>query len=83
MNILGIPQDRISSRLNLPQKTISDHLAGMPMLANPLNSDLKKGFTVNLVAEKHGWPESLVLPVKLDGKTDAAKYKELQWGEGK
>lgn len=80
MNRLGIPQDRISSRLNVPQKTISDHSAKMPMLANPLNSDLKKGFTVSQVAEKHGWPESLVWALKLKGKSDSAKYRELQWG---
>ncbi|MBN1906108.1 MAG: HTH domain-containing protein, partial [Deltaproteobacteria bacterium] len=36
MNRLGVPQDRISSRLNVPQKTISDHSAKMPALANPL-----------------------------------------------
>jgi DNA modification methylase len=80
MNSLGIPQDRISSRLNVPQKTISDHSAKMPMLANPLNNDLKKGFTVSQVAEKHGWPESLVWALKLKGKSDSAKYRELQWG---
>jgi hypothetical protein len=80
MNKLGMPQERISGRLNLPQKTISDHLARMLMLANPLNTDLKKGFTVAQVAEKHGWPESLVWSLKLDGKSDAAKYRELQWG---
>ena len=50
------------------------------MLANPLNSDLKKGFTVSQVAEKHDWPESLVWALKLEGKSDSAKYRELQWG---
>ena len=50
------------------------------MLANPLNSDLKKGFTVSQVAEKHGWPESLVWALKLKGKSGSAKYRELQWG---
>lgn len=52
MRCLGIPQDRIAKRLDLPQKTISNHLAKMPVLANPLNSDLEKGFTVAQVAEK-------------------------------
>ena len=52
----------------------------MPKLAFLLNSELKKGFSVNQVAEKHGWPESLVWSVKLKGKSDIPKYKELQWG---
>ena len=54
MNRLGIPQDRISKRFNMPQRTISDHLAEMAELPNPLNTDLSKGFTVAQVAEKHG-----------------------------
>ncbi|MBN1907579.1 MAG: hypothetical protein JW927_21035 [Deltaproteobacteria bacterium] len=44
-----------------------------------LNTDLKKGFTVSQVTEKHGWPESLVWAVKLDGKDDLGKCHELQW----
>jgi hypothetical protein len=80
MNSLGIPQGRISSRLEIARETVRDHLAEMPKLAFPPNSDLKKGFTVTQVAEKHGWPESLVWAVKIDGKDDAAKYRELQWG---
>ncbi|MBW2545612.1 MAG: ParB N-terminal domain-containing protein, partial [Deltaproteobacteria bacterium] len=40
MDCLGIPQDRIAKRLGLPQKTISNHLAKMPVLANQLNADL-------------------------------------------
>ena len=80
MNRLGIPQDRIAMQLSLPQKTISDHLAKMATSPNPLNSDLKKGFTVPQVAEKHGWPEPLVWALKLERKNDIAKCKELQWG---
>ncbi len=80
MNCLGIPQDRMACRLAIARETVRDHLADMPKLAFPPNSDLKKGFTVAQVAEKHGWPESLVWAVKLDGKSDPAKYKELQWG---
>ena len=32
------------------------------------------------MAEKHGWPESLVLSIKLAEKDDLAKYQEIQWG---
>ena len=52
----------------------------MPELAKSPNSDLKKGFTVAQVAEKHGWTESLVWALKLDGKEDLPKCRELQWG---
>jgi hypothetical protein len=55
-------------------------LAKKEIFPNEPNTDLKKGFTVAQVAEKHGWPESLVWALKLDGKNDAAKYQELQWG---
>ena len=80
MHRLGIPQDRIASRLDIARETVRDHLAEMPNLAFPPNSDLKKGFTVSQTAEKHGWPESLVWALKLEGKNDAAKYQELKWG---
>jgi len=51
---IGITQDSIAKRLGLPQKTISNHLAKMSVLAIILNTDLEKGFTVAQVAEKHG-----------------------------
>ena len=60
MNRLGIPQDRLAKRLNVPQQTISRHLPKMPGLAKWVNSDLSKGFSVSQVAEKHGWTEPLV-----------------------
>jgi len=39
--------------LLLPQQTISNHLEKMPGLANLLNTDLSRGFTVAQVAECH------------------------------
>ena len=80
MNLLGIPQERIAESLKEKRERIRDHLANLAMLPNPPNSDLGKGFTVPQTAEKHGWPEPLVWALKLAGKNDAAKYKELQWG---
>lgn len=52
----------------------------MPKLAFPLNSDLKRGFTVTQTAEKHDWPESMVWELKLEGKNDLDKCNELQLG---
>ena len=80
LNLLGIPQDRIAKRLGINRRTLSDHLAKMPELANPPNSDLSKGFTVPQVAQKHGWPESMVWAQALKGKDDQTRFKELNWG---
>ena len=80
MNSLGIPQERIARRLGLDQKSIHNHLGELPKLAFLLNGELKKGFSVNQVAERHGWPESLVWAIKMQGKNDIPKYRELQWG---
>ena len=80
MDRLGISQERIAKRLGFPQKTISNHLAKMPALANVLNTDLARGFTVAQVAEKHGWAEPMVWSLALDGKEDLKRFKELGWG---
>ena len=79
-------QDRIAKRLGMPQRTLSDHSAKMPELANPLNSDLRvtfrlsKGFTVPQVAQKHDWPEPMVWSQALKGKDDQTRFKKLNWG---
>ena len=52
----------------------------MAVLPKWLNTDLRKGFTVPQVAEKHGWPEPLVWSLALEGKDDLQKFKELNWG---
>jgi len=80
LNLLGIPQDRIAKRLGIPQRTLSDHLAEMPALAFPLNSDLSKGFTIPKIAQKHGWPEPMVWSQALNKKDDQTRFKELNWG---
>jgi DNA-binding CsgD family transcriptional regulator len=80
MGILGIPQERIAGRLGFDQKTIHSHLGEKAELPFLLNSDLKKGFTVPQVAEKHGWPEPLVWSLALEGKEDLERFRELKWG---
>ena len=37
MKKIGIPQERISKRLNIAQQTISDHLPDLAILPNPVN----------------------------------------------
>ena len=80
MNSLGIPQDRIAKRSRVNQASIHNHLLKMPALANLINSDLKKGFTVFQVAEKHGWTEPMVWSLAIEGKEDLRRFKELGWG---
>jgi len=38
------PEDRIAKRLGQARAMISEHLAKMATLPNPLNTDLSKGF---------------------------------------
>ncbi|MEE8541824.1 MAG: HTH domain-containing protein [Desulfobacterales bacterium] len=80
MNRNDIPQDRIAKRLGIQQRTVSEHLAKMPTLANPLNTDQKRGFTVAQMAEKHGWPEPLVWSIALEGKSYIDRFRALNWG---
>ena len=54
LHSLGIPQERITQSLGLSQQLISKHLQKMPILANFVNTDLKRGFTVPQVAENMG-----------------------------
>ncbi len=79
MNMLGIPQDRIAKRLSLPPRTLSDYSAKMATLPNPPNSDLSRGYTVPQVAKKHGWTESMVWSLALEGKDDLERFRELGW----
>lgn len=79
MHRLGIPQERIGERLTLDQSAIARHLCDLPNLANSINADLARGFTVPQVAEKYDWPEPLVWSVKLEDKTDAERFNELKW----
>jgi len=36
-----------------------NHLLKMPVLANLINADLSRGFTVAQVAKKHNWSEPM------------------------
>ena len=80
MHRLGIPQDRIAKKLGIVRTSIQYHLSKMPAWANPVNTDLSKGFTVAQVAEKHGWTEPMVWSLALEGKEDLERFKELGWG---
>ncbi|MBU4414337.1 MAG: ParB N-terminal domain-containing protein, partial [Proteobacteria bacterium] len=85
MHRLGIPQERIAARLGIVQASIHNRLSEMPGLANLINADLSKGFTVPQVAEKHacpvgpedrtgGWAEPLVWSIALEEKDDLDRF---------
>jgi hypothetical protein len=80
MNSLGIPQDRIAKRLGLIRTSLHYHLSKMAKLPNSTNTDLSQGFTVSQVAEKHGWTESMVWSLALEGRADIERFKKLGWG---
>lgn len=80
MNRLGIPQDRIANRLGAKQVLIHNHLLKMPVLANSINTDLSRGFTVSQAAEKHNWTEPVVWSLALEDKEDLVRFKEIGWG---
>ncbi len=80
MNRLGIPQDRIAKKMGVNQASIHNHLLKMPVLANLINADLERGFTIAQVAEKHGWTDPMVWSLALEDKDDRDRFKELGWG---
>jgi hypothetical protein len=66
--------------LKLNKKIIHSHLGKMPVVANTLNDDLSRGFTVAQVSEKHGWTDPKVWILALEGKKDHDRFKALGWG---
>ncbi|MEA3415386.1 MAG: hypothetical protein U9R02_04390 [Thermodesulfobacteriota bacterium] len=59
---------------------LSNHLQKISELANLINADLSRGFTVAQVAEKHKWTEPMAWSVALEGKSDLDRFKALGWG---
>jgi len=49
-------------------------LLEMPVLANLINADLSRGFTVAQLAEKHGWTEPMVWSLALEDKNDLERF---------
>jgi hypothetical protein len=49
----------------------------MPVLANLINTDLSRGFTVAQVAEKHGWTDPMVWSLALEDKNDRESISGL------
>jgi len=79
MGLLGIPQERIAQRVGVTQRIVESHLHKTSELKSGVNSQLERGFSVNTIAEKLGWPEPLVWAVALEGKDDKTRLDKLQW----
>jgi hypothetical protein len=47
----------------------------LPQIAKGVNTDLSKDFSVPQVAQKHGWPESLVWSQALVNTNDFDRFK--------
>jgi hypothetical protein len=54
------------------------YLPKMLQVAKWVNIDLLKSFTAPKVAQKHGWPESLVWSRALVNADDFSRFKALQ-----
>jgi hypothetical protein len=51
----------------------------MPVLANPPNADLSRGFPVAQVSEKYGWTNPMVWSLALEDKDNSDRFKGLGW----
>jgi hypothetical protein len=76
MKRLGIPEKRISKRLNIDRKTISD----FPDMIQSIKHDLKKGVSISEISSKMKFPEPLIWGIALEKMTDQERFKALNWG---
>ena len=76
MTRLGIPVDRITRRLNIDRKILSD----FSDIIKPIKDDLKKGLPVPDLAKKFSFPELLIWSIALEKITDQERFKILNWG---
>jgi len=79
MNRLGIPVDRIATRLKVNRKTVLNY-AHNPRLFKSIRELLEKGVSVPEVSEHNGCPEPLVWSIALEGKSDQDRFESLNWG---
>lgn len=70
MNRFYVPQELITGRLGVDQKTIHNLLGKKVELPILLKANLSKGFTVSQVSVKHGLPEPIVWSVALEEKNN-------------
>ena len=79
MNRLGIPVDRIASRLKVNRKTVLNHVHNSRLFQS-IRKLLEKRVSVPEVSEQNGCPEPLVWSIALEGKSDQNRFESLNWG---
>ena len=75
---LGWPQEKISETVGLSQNRVSEIIGN----ANFGNTDilLSQGHDMDYIARHYNMDLALVWALRLEGKTDQGKFKELGWG---
>ncbi|MBF0451132.1 MAG: ParB N-terminal domain-containing protein [Candidatus Magnetomorum sp.] len=77
---LGIPQERVSCILDIPQRSLSHRIEKLSEMTKPIKTDLTKGFSVSQIAKKYNCRESMILSIKCVNKNDIEIFKSLKWG---
>jgi len=75
---LGGPQEKISETVGLSQNRVSEIIGN----ANFGNTDilLSQGHDMDYIARHYSMDLALAWALRLEGKTDQEKFKELGWG---
>ena len=80
MKSLGIPNDRIVNRLNIPKRTLVNKNSRLTERLKPIKDDISKGFAVPQIADKYSFTEPMIWSMVLEGKDDIYRFKKLKWG---
>ncbi|MBF0450157.1 MAG: ParB/RepB/Spo0J family partition protein [Candidatus Magnetomorum sp.] len=75
MKYLGIPVDRIASRLNVSRTIVEP-----ADMIKSIQSDLEQGVSVAELANQYQFPEPLIWHIALKNISDQKRFKALNWG---
>ena len=75
MKYLGIPVDRIASRLNVCRTIVEP-----ADIIKSIQSDLEQGASVAELAHQYQFPEPLIWHIALKNMSDQKRFKALNWG---
>ncbi len=78
LSCLGWPQEKISETVGLSQNRVSE-IIGNANFGN-IDTLLSQGHDMDYIARQYNMDLPLVWALRLEGKTDQEKFKELAWG---
>ena len=78
LSLLGWTQEKISEKIGLSQNRISE-IIGNTNICN-IDNLLDQGHTMEYIAAHFQMDLALARAIRLQGKTDQEKFKELGWG---